>query len=137
MKLKFVDANVFIRLITKDDEKKAEKCYLLLKKAEDKKILLTTSESVLSEVVYILISKKLYGLSAKKTRDLLNPIINNRGLKIDFRKEFLRALDIFSDFNVDFEDALTVAYMKNRGIKKIYSYDRDFDKFDFVKRLKP
>ncbi len=137
MPAKFVDTNIFIRLLTADDKQKAEKCLNLFKKADKKEIILTTSESVLSEVVYILSSKKLYNLKRKKIYDLLLPIINIPGLKIDFKNTFLQALKIYSEENIDFEVALSAAWIKNNKIKQIYSYDKDFDRFKFLKRLEP
>ena len=137
MKPTFVDTNIFIRFITKDDSKKASKCLLLFKKAREKKVILTTSEAILAETVYILTSKVLYGLSREAVRDKLQPLIGLKGLKLNFRAEILMALDIFVEYKIDFEDALTVAQMKSEQIKNIYSYDQDFDKVDWVARQEP
>lgn len=137
MKLRFIDTNIFIRFITKDDPRKAEKCFTFFKRVSDKKIFLTTTESVLSEVIFILSSKALYNLTRERIRDLLLPIINLSGFKISFKKVFINALEIYAGSRIDFEDCLTVSYMKQKEIKEIYSYDRDFDKFSFIKRLEP
>ena len=137
MKPTFVDTNIFIRFITKDDSKKAAKCWLLFKKAREKKVILTTSEAILAETVYILTSKALYGLSREEVRDKLQPLIGLKGLKLNFRVEILMALDIFVEYKIDFEDALTVARMKSEQIKNIYSYDQDFDKVDWICRQEP
>lgn len=137
MRPRFINTNIFIRFLTCDDKVKAKKCLELFKKAERKEIILTTTESILSEVVYILSSKSLYNLSSKRIRDLLMPIINLAGLKITFKKIFLEALRIYTEQRIDFEDALTVAYMKMKKINKIYSYDKDFNRFSFIKREEP
>lgn len=137
MNPKFIDTNIFIRFLTNDDPVKARRCLILFEKVEDKKIILTTTESILSEVVYILSSKSLYKLSPEKIRDLLLPIINLPGLKINFKKTFLNALEIYASSKIDFEDALSAAYMLASDIKEIYSYDRDFDKFSSLKRKEP
>lgn len=137
MKPKFVDTNIFIRFLTADDKIKAQKCFELFQRAEKKQVILTTTESVLSEVVYILSSKSLYHLSPKRIRDLLLPIVNLSGLKIPFKKVFIGALEIYAKEKIDFEDALSLAYMKQEQIKEIYSYDKDFNKFSFVKRREP
>jgi predicted nucleic acid-binding protein len=137
MKPKFVDTNIFIRFLTNDDKVKAKKCFDLFQKAKDKEVILTTTESILSEVVYILSSKRLYKLSSKEIYDLFFPIINLAGLKIGFKKIILEALEIYAREKVDFEDALSAAFMKREKIKEIYSYDRDFDRFSFIKRKEP
>ncbi|MFH1280129.1 MAG: PIN domain-containing protein [Candidatus Beckwithbacteria bacterium] len=137
MKVKFVDTNIFIRFITKDDEKKAKKVFELFKLVEQGKIKLIVIEAVLAEVVYTLSSKKLYALSMEKVRQVLIPIIEMKGLKMENKNVFLLALDYMIDKKVDFEDALIVAYMVKSKIKRVYSYDRDFDKFKQIKRVEP
>ena len=52
--MQFVDANLFIRFLTRDDPEKAQACFELFQKAKKREILLTTSESVIAEVVYVL-----------------------------------------------------------------------------------
>ena len=48
----FVDTNIFLRVLTKDDTERAERCFALLKKAEAKEIELVTTEAVITEIVY-------------------------------------------------------------------------------------
>ncbi|MDZ7587599.1 MAG: PIN domain-containing protein [Patescibacteria group bacterium] len=38
---------------------------------------------------------------------------------------------------MDFEDALAAAAMKAQNIETIYSYDRHFDRLNWVKRIEP
>lgn len=44
---------------------------------------------------------------------------------------------LFSNFFLDFGDALAVAHMENRGIREILSYDTDFDRIKSVQRTEP
>lgn len=46
-------------------------------------------------------------------------------------------LRLFSEYDVDFEDALSVAHMEQDGIETILSYDRDFDLFPGIARAEP
>jgi len=137
MKTKFVDTNVFLRFLTDDNPSKAKKCYELFQSAERKELALTTSESVLAEVVYILSSKSLYNLDPSRIKQLLLPLVRVKGLKISAKKAITKALEIFSENNIDFEDALSIAHMHVAGIGEIYSYDRDFDRFGDIARLEP
>ncbi|PIU28270.1 MAG: VapC toxin family PIN domain ribonuclease [Candidatus Hydromicrobium americanum] len=135
--MKFLDANVILRYLTCDDPKKAEKCYELFQKVKRGEIKLITCEAVIAEVIYVLSSPSLYNLPRDKTSSLLLPIINLKGIKLPQKRLYIKALDIYSSKNIDFEDALIVAYMERRKIKEIYSYDRDFDKVEELKRLEP
>ena len=135
--MKFLDANVILRYLTRDDPKKAENCYELFQKVKRGEIELTTCEAVIAEVVYVLSSHNLYNLPRDEVCSMLLPIINLYGLKIPQKRLYIRALDIYASKNIDFEDALSFAHMEKRQIKEIYSYDSDFDKLEELRRLEP
>jgi len=133
----YLDANILIRLLTRDDPEKAQRCFDLLKKAERGEIRLVTSEYVIAEVVYVLSSPRLYHLPAKRIRDLLLPILGLRGLKLPSRQVYRRALDIYAQYNMDFGDALTVAHMEQWGVETVLSYDKHFDRVEGIERAEP
>ena len=135
--MQFIDANVFIRFLTRDDPEKAQACFELFQKAEERKALLVTSESVIAEVVYVLSSKRLYNLPREQIRALLYPLLSLSGLKLAHRKMYLRALDLYATYPIDFEDALIAAQMERQKITELYSYDRDFDHVPEITRLEP
>ena len=135
--MKFLDANVILRYLTRDDPKKAENCYELFQKVKRSEIELTTCEAVIAEVIYVLSSHSLYNLPRDEIYSLLLPIINLYGFKLPQKRLYIRALDIYASKNIDFEDALIFAHMEKRQIKEIYSYDSDFDKLEELRRLEP
>lgn len=134
--MQFVDANVFIRYLTGDDPKKAERCFSLFQQAKRNKVNITTSETVIAEVVYVL-SSSIYNLSRKEIVARLQPLLTLPGLKLLYRDMFIRSLAIYAAYNIDFEDCLSVAHMEHKEITEIYTYDMDFDKFNALKRIEP
>ncbi len=137
MTTQFIDANVFIRHLTRDDPRKAQACLELFQRAREREVTLTTSESVIAEVVYVLSSRKLYNLPREEIRKLLYPLLSLPGLKLTNRKMYLHALDLYATHPLDFEDALTVAQMKRQKLSQIYSYDRHFDQVAGITRMEP
>lgn len=135
--MQFVDTNIFIRFLTKDDPKKAAACYKLFEKATKGKIKLQTTESVIAETVYILCSKRLYHLSEERVAEVLTPIIRIRGLIIPYKTVILTAFSTYVKYKLDFEDALLLAHMYRIKTNEIYSYDYGFDKVPQVTRLEP
>lgn len=133
----FLDANIILRFLTNDDPEKAQRCLALMQRADRGEVQITTSETVLAEVIYVLSSPRLYNLSPERIRSLLRPILQLRGLRLPSRRLYQRALDIYAAYNVDFEDALTLAHMERRGIDEILSYDRHFDRIQGVRRQEP
>ena len=96
-----------------------------------------TSEAIIAEVVYVLSSKQLYSLPRTEIRDLLYPLLLLPGLKLPYRKSYLRALDLYADQAIDFEDALAVAHMERLKIAEVLSYDRGFDRLAGIRRVEP
>ena len=135
--MQFIDANIFIRHLTRDNPEKAKACFELFQKAEKNEIELTTTEAVIAEVVYVLSSKRLYKQSREKIRELLYPLLSLPGLKLSPRKLYLRALDLYATHSIDFEDAIIVARMERGEIQEVFSYDQDFDHVEGVRRLEP
>ena len=137
--MQFVDANIFIRYLTRDDPEKAAACRRLFEQAKLGQVRLTTSEAVIAEVVFVLSSKRLYNLSRQEIRARLYPLVSLSGLKMVSSRSCLRALDLYGSNNIDFEDALTIAEMERRKIAELYSYDRNFDQVPghTFKRLEP
>ena len=135
--MQYVDANVFLRYLTRDDPEKAQACLALFRQAERGEVTLFTTETIIAEIIYVLSSPRLYNLSRQDVRNRLTPLLTLPGLRLPKRSVALRALELYESHNVDFEDALAVAHMEQMGIDEIISYDRDFDGFPQVIRVEP
>lgn len=133
----FVDTNVFIRFLSGDDPEKTRRCLELFERAENGEAQLTTSESVIAEIVYVLSSRALYNLPRNEVARLLRPIIGSRGLTLEHKHSFLYAMDLYQDSKLDFEDCLTVAHARRGQLGGLYSYDRGFDGVPSLKRIEP
>ena len=135
----FLDTNVILRYLTRDDEAKAEACYRLFKRVQLGELELITCEAVIAEVVYVLSSHRApYRLSNEDIKARLVPILTLRGLRLPQKRVYLEALDLYatSPF-LDFEDALAAAHMRRQGVTEIMSYDRDFDRVSGLQRIEP
>lgn len=82
-------------------------------------------------------SKKLYNLARGEIRARLYPLLSVEGLRLDDRNIYLRALDNYAAYSIDFEDALIVARMAQQDTVDLYSYDRDFNQIPNVSRREP
>jgi len=132
----FVDTNIFIRYLTQDDAEKYRACYQLFKRAEQNQVSLTTSESVLAEVVYVLESK-YYAVPRQQIKVALSRLLILPGLKVAHLSTYLRALALYDQHPIDFEDCLSVAHIERQKLREIISYDRDFDQVKEIVRAEP
>lgn len=135
--MRFLDANIILRYLTRDDEEKAARCFDLFQRVKRGEEALTTCEAVIAEVVYVLASPSLYHLPRDEIRTLLMPIIKLPGLKLRHKEVYIRAMDLFVSHNVDFDDALMVAHMERKRVGEVLSYDRDLGSFSGIHRLEP
>lgn len=137
--MRFLDANVILRYLTRDDEAKAHACYELFQRVKQGVEELLTCEAIVTEVVYVLSSPRApYRLGHEEIRARLLPILTLRGLRLPQKRAYLRALDLYAASSfLDFEDALAVAHMERRGMNELLSYDMDFDRVPAIKRMEP
>ena len=137
--MKFVDTNIFIRYLTRDDESKAQACYKLFQQVREGDEELFTTETVIAEIAYVLSSPRSgYRLGHEEIRDRLLPVITLRNLRIPTKGVILRALDVYATSpSLDFEDASAVAHSERQGVTEIVSYDKDFDLIPGIRRLEP
>ena len=135
--MEFLDTNIIIRYLTQDDPNQAQRALALLQQVEMGDLLVTTSEAVILEAVFVLSSKTLYNLPRALIQARLSDIITLRGLRLSHKKSYLRALDLYVSTNLDFTDALNVAHMERAGISTIISFDQDYDRISSILRREP
>ena len=133
----FLDTNIIIRYLTRDDPDKAARAYALLQAVEHNQRQVTTTEAVLAEVVYVLSSKRLYNIARSVIRQRLLDILALPGLRLANKSVYRRALDLYASINLDFTDCLIVARMEHAKITDVFSFDRDFEQIPGITRIEP
>lgn len=134
--MRFIDTNLFIRYFTRDDEEKAQRVLVLLKRVEKGKERVITSPLVIFETIFTL--ESFYKVPQKEIKELMLPILKMKGLRLSNKEIYEQALDIYAaKKNLSFTDAFNSAFILKKGIKEIYSYDEDFDKIKEIKRITP
>jgi len=135
MAVRFVDTNVFLRLLTRDDPAKFEGCRRLFEQAVAGTIALRTSELVIAEIVWTLLS--YYNLPKPVVIEKVGQILNTPNLAVTNQEVLIEALVLWSRHNCDFIDAYNAALMRCDGLTELVSYDADFDLFPSVRRQEP
>ncbi len=135
--MRFIDTNIFIRHLTNDHPVHSPACFALIQRIEQGTLTAWTSDLVISEVVFVLASKQLYGLPRAEIRDLLLPLINLSGIKLPHKRMYQRVFDLYANLPIDYADAYNAALMESRGEIEVYSYDVDFDRIQGIVRREP
>ncbi len=133
--MRFLDANIFIRFLTDDVPEKADACEKIFKKAVEKEETLFTTDLVIAEIVWVL--ESFYELPKKEVQDKVEKILNTPNLICPHKDLILSALVLYSEKNIDYIDACNALTLKEKGIEELYSYDKHYDRIDWITRLEP
>jgi len=131
----FIDTNILLRYLTKDDPVQYPRCRQFFKKAQDGEILLVTSSLVIAELIWTLASH--YRVPKENIIEKISIIIGSDAVQIPDKDLIAEALLLFGRKNVDYIDAYNSVLMRQLDLKEIYTYDKDFDKLETVRRLEP
>lgn len=137
--MRFVDSNIIIRFLTRDDPVKADSCRAMFQRVEQGLEDVAISEAIFTEVCYVLSSNRNpYRLTHDEIRARLIPFLSLRNLRLPGKRRYLRALDLYAAHpDLDIEDAVLVAHMEADGVTELFSYDTDFDGVQGVHRVEP
>src|SRR5438105_15203749 len=135
MSVSFLDTNIIMRLLTRDDEQKAQQAFGLLSKVERGEEKVLTSSLVIFETVFTL--QSFYEVPRLRIKELVLSIVSLRGLQLPDKHIYYQAFDFYVTKNISFADAYNAAYMLSERVSSIYSWDTDFDRIEGIVRMEP
>jgi len=132
----FIDTSIILRLLVKDDESKAKAVEKFLKETKNKGIILYLLPVAIIETVFVL--EKVYKLSRKTIREMVEAILNTPVLNIEMEDIFRKALMAYEKKNIKFVDAVMGYWGLERGFSTVYTYDeKDFKRIEGLEVRKP
>ncbi|MBI4028955.1 MAG: PIN domain-containing protein [Candidatus Blackburnbacteria bacterium] len=129
----FLDANVILRFILDDNPKLSPKAKSIFQTINQGKTRVFISQMAVHEVVFTL--QRTYKLPKSNIRQKFSELIKSENILVDKREILEKALFFYEDKNISFADAYQAALMLKKKVKKIYSFDKHFDRFPQIKRL--
>src|SRR3990172_4906855 len=118
----FIDTNIILRFLLKDNNSQFLKAEKIFKKAENGKINIWTTDVVILELIWTL--KSLYKYDRFVIKGKVESIMALPNFEVLNGKLILQALQDFANENVDFADAYNYQLAKKEG-KEILSFDKD------------
>ena len=123
----FIDTSVILRVLVKDDPSKARAVEKLLRESKDKGMTLFVLPMAILEVVWV--AEKVYRLSRKTIRELVEAILNTPELRCPLERVFRQALITYETRRIKFADAVMGYWALEEGLSTVYTYDEaDFKK---------
>lgn len=131
----FLDTNIFLRPIVKDDPQKVEDCERLFEALKIGKVQAITSHLVLAELVWT--AQKSYHIQKDEIVKIIEGVLGIKNLKIQDIFSSPLAIQYYKIHSVKFVDALIASHSSIVNDQVVLvSYDRDFDKLG-VSRKEP
>lgn len=118
----FVDANVFLRFLTKDDDGQASLAKGLFMRAQEGKLRLVTGPPILFEISWTL--RLRYKLSNPETLDILESLIATPWLEMVDKDLAEEAVNIARLSGQDFADAYIHASAQQIGAVGVATFNR-------------
>lgn len=131
----FLDTNIILRHLLRDDVDKATASRELLARLERGEDKARTSDIVIAEVVFVL--ERSYHVPKEEIREHLLPIILFPGLMLPKKMLYLRVFELYVEKNISFADAYNAALMEKLKITDVASYDLHFDRIEGLRRFEP
>jgi len=132
----FIDTSTLLRLLVKDDPAKAKAVEKLLKESKDKGMTLYVLPVTILEIVWV--TEKVYCLTRKTIRELVEAILNTPELKCPLEPVFRQALITYETQKIKFADAVMGYWGLDEGLSTVYTYDeKDFKKISGLQVRKP
>ena len=136
--MEYLDTNVIIRFLTKDNPEQAARAGQVFREIDAGTRTVTTTEGVLVETVQVLSSKKLYALPREDIRRHLVNVLTLRGVKLPKRRIYLEALELYVRYpHLSFVDALAAIHTGYSHLEAVLSFDQGFDRVPGVTRHEP
>jgi predicted nucleic acid-binding protein len=134
--MRYLDANIFIYAYFKQKKEKLLSDKIKWCKQEAKRIIdeINKEENTycisliqLSEVVNLLKGV----MSWKNLHNLLRGLISNNSIEVVEMSKlmYINAINKIMDLNIDSNDISAYLLMKEKNIKEIYTFDRDYEAF--------
>jgi predicted nucleic-acid-binding protein len=129
-----LDTNVLLRFFTSDKSKKYKRLYEFFETLERGDMRVELKLIVIFQVIFVL--KSYYDVPKGDIVSGIQNILKYKGISIKEKKIVQRSLELWSKKNVEIVDCYLIACLEKDSQNLLYSYDRDFDKFE-VNRKEP
>ncbi len=129
-----LDTNVLVRFLTLDNASKYKNLYEFFASLERGEMRLELKLIVLFQTIFVL--KSVYHIPKKQIADSLLDFLKYKGISVKEKKTIFRALELWREKNIEIVDCYLLACIKKDPQNILYSYDRDFDKFN-INRKEP
>ena len=129
-----LDTNVIVRFLLSDKSPQYKNLYFFFESLEHGKMKVELKLIVLFQVLFVLIS--FYKVPKDQIAYGISELLRYKGIVIKNKTMIRRMMEMWCNKTLDIVDCYLIAILENDSQNLLYSYDRDFDKFN-INRKEP
>ncbi len=129
-----LDTNVIVRFLVSDKSPKYKNLYSFFESLEYGKMKVELKLIVLFQVLFVL--KSFYKVPKDQIANGITDLLKYKGIVIKNKTMIRRMMEMWRNKKLDIVDCYLIAILENDSQNLLYSYDRDFDKFN-INRKEP
>ena len=129
-----LDTNVIVRFLVSDQSSKYKNLYSFFKSLEYGKMKVELKLIVLFQVLFVL--KSFYKVPKDQIAKSITDLLKYKGIVIKNKTMIRRMMEMWYNKKLDIVDCYLIAILESDSQNLLYSYDRDFDKFN-INRKEP
>lgn len=119
----FVDTNYFLRFLLKDVSSQSQKAKQLFGQGARGEVELFSNILVIFEVFWVLVS--FYQKDKSRAVQIIKRMIEDLSfIEFSERKEILKAIELFQESSIEFEDAYHLAFSFSKKGSGLASFDK-------------
>jgi predicted nucleic-acid-binding protein len=127
----YADTNIFIRFFADDMPGHTKISKKIFKGLLEDKYELYICDLVFAEIIYVL--ESYYKLNKKDVLEKMLAILKFKNMVVENKSIIIEALEFYNEKNIDFTDAYMACHARKAGCNKLFSFDKDLTKIDFLK----
>jgi len=129
-----LDTNVIVRFLVSDKSPKYQNLYSFFEALENGSVRVELKLIVLFQLIFVL--KSFYKVPKEEITNGVTDLLKYKGIAVKNKSVVRRMLEIWRNNNLDIVDCYVIASLEGDTQNVLYSYDRDFDKFN-INRKEP
>lgn len=129
----FLDSNIFIRFLTRDNEKMYHDCLNFFELIKNGKLRPYTSNIVILETIFVL--TKIYKFPKQDVLKDMKLLWHLRNLTLIEVTDTKKALKYYQKYSVKYQNCLIASQVPEKI--KLVTYDRDFKKIKEIQKANP
>jgi predicted nucleic acid-binding protein len=131
----FLDTNIFLRHLLGNDPAQSPRATAYVQLIEQGRDKARISDIVIFEVVFTL--ERGYRRSKAEIQAAVLPLIELPGIVLAGKRKFREVFRLYVEQNISFADAYHVVLMQSLRLRRIVSFDRDFNRIPALARVEP